>query len=114
MRHQPVLTDGMVAEEGSVPGALGVFLPGAFAAAADVAGTPEPVAPTELIREKEREMLTDFEGPYQRRRGAHADLSGDDARQRQRPHEPGRPRQPRPRTGRASAIKPFFSKSTNA
>ena len=64
MRHQPV-TDGMVAEEGSVPGALGVFLPGAFAAAADVAGTPEPVATKELIEEKERELLTDFEGPYQ-------------------------------------------------
>jgi cholesterol oxidase len=65
MRHQSTLVDGMVAEEGSVPGALGVFLPGAFAAAADVAGTPEPVATTERIREKERELLADFEGPYQ-------------------------------------------------
>ena len=54
----------MVAEEGSVPGALGVFMPGAFAAAADVAGTPEPVATAERIQEKERELLTDFEGPY--------------------------------------------------
>ena len=49
MRHQAVLTDGMVAEEGLPPGALGVFLPGAFAAAAAVAGTVEPVAGTELI-----------------------------------------------------------------
>ncbi|MGA2987972.1 MAG: alpha/beta fold hydrolase [Terriglobia bacterium] len=65
MRHQPALVDGMVAEEGSAPGGLGVFLPGAFAAAAEVAGTPEPVATTERIREKERELLTDFEGPYQ-------------------------------------------------
>jgi cholesterol oxidase len=65
MRHQLALVDGMVAEEGSVPGALGVFLPGAFCAAAEVAGTPEPVAPTELIREKERQVLADFEGPYQ-------------------------------------------------
>jgi cholesterol oxidase len=64
MRHQPALTAGMVAEEGSVPGALGVFLPGGLAAAADVAGTPEPVASTERIEEKERELLTDFEGPY--------------------------------------------------
>ena len=64
MRHQPTLTDGMVAEEGSVPGALGVFLPGAFAAAAEVAGTAEPVATTERIEEKERDLLTDFEGPY--------------------------------------------------
>ena len=64
MRHQAVLTDGMVAEEGSPPGALGVFLPGAFAAAAAVAGTVEPVAGTELIEERERELLTDFKGPY--------------------------------------------------
>ena len=64
MRHQPVLTEGMVAEEGSAPGALGVFLPGGFAAAADVAGTPEPVATTERIKEKERELWADFEGPY--------------------------------------------------
>ena len=95
MRHQPALTDGMVAEEGSPPGALGVFLPGAFEAAAAVAGTAEPVAGTELIEEKERELLTDFEGPY---RGAvnrtqtylvmtHDNGSG--------PHEPGRQRQPR-------------------
>jgi cholesterol oxidase len=64
MRHQPVLTDGMVAEEGSPPGALGVFLPAAFQAAAAVAGSAEPVASTELIQERERELLTDFEGPY--------------------------------------------------
>jgi cholesterol oxidase len=64
MRHQPKLTDGMVAEEGSVPGALGDLLPAAFAAAAEVAGSAEPVATTERIREKEREMLADFEGPY--------------------------------------------------
>jgi cholesterol oxidase len=64
MRHQPALVEGMVAEEGSAPGALGVFLPGAFAAAAEVAGTPEPVATTERIREKERELWADFEGPY--------------------------------------------------
>ena len=65
MRHQPVLTDGMVAEEGSIPGALGALLPGAFAAAADVAGSLEPVATAELIEEKARELLTNFDGPYQ-------------------------------------------------
>jgi len=64
MRHQAALTDGMVAEEGSPPGALGVFLPAAFEGAAAVAGTVEPVAGTELIEERERELLTDFEGPY--------------------------------------------------
>jgi cholesterol oxidase len=64
MRHQPALTDGMVAEEGSVPGALGMLLPGAFAAAAEAVGTPEPVATPERIAEKERKLLTDFEGPY--------------------------------------------------
>jgi len=64
MRHQEALNDGMVAEEGSPPGPLGVFLPAAFAAAAAVAGTPEPVAVTERIREEERKLLTAFEGPY--------------------------------------------------
>jgi len=64
MRHEAKLTDGMVAEEGSVPGALGALLPGAFAAAAEVAGSPEPVATAEGIAQKERELLTDFEGPY--------------------------------------------------
>jgi cholesterol oxidase len=64
MRHQPVLADGMVAEEGSAPGAIGELLPAAFAAAAEAAGTPEPVASAERIAEKERELLTDFEGPY--------------------------------------------------
>ena len=64
MRHQPALTDGMIAEEGSPPGALGVFLPAAFEAAKTVAGTAEPAAPSELIEEKERELLSDFQGPY--------------------------------------------------
>jgi len=64
MRHQPALTDGMVAEEGSPPGALGVFLPAAFEAAAAVAGRAEPVAGAQLIEEKAREVLSDFEGPY--------------------------------------------------
>ena len=64
MRHQPALTDGMVGEEGSPPGALGVFLPAAFEAAAAVAGTAEPVAGAQLIEEKERELLSGFEGPY--------------------------------------------------
>ncbi|HEV2382786.1 MAG TPA: alpha/beta fold hydrolase [Terriglobia bacterium] len=64
MRHQEILDDGMVAEEGSPPGPLGVFLPAGFSAAAEVAGTPEPVATAERIREKERALVTDFEGPY--------------------------------------------------
>jgi cholesterol oxidase len=64
MRHREVLDDGMVAEEGSPPGPLGDFLPGAFAAAAAVAGRQEPVAPAELVEEKARELVTAFEGPY--------------------------------------------------
>ena len=64
MRHQPALTDGMVAEEGSPPGALGVFLPAAFEAAAAVAGRAEAVAGAQLVEEKAREVLSDFEGPY--------------------------------------------------
>jgi len=64
MRHQEALDDGMIAEEGSPPGPLGVFLPGGFAAGAAVAGTPEPVARAERISELERKLLTYFEGPY--------------------------------------------------
>jgi cholesterol oxidase len=64
MRHEERLEDGMVAEEGSPPGALGVFLPGAFAAGADVAGTPEPVATADRICEEERKLATLFQGPY--------------------------------------------------
>ncbi|MGH9431438.1 MAG: GMC oxidoreductase, partial [Terriglobia bacterium] len=64
MRRQQRLEDGMVVEEGSPPGPLGVFLPAGFKAGAEVAGTLEPVAATERIREKEREFLTDFAGPY--------------------------------------------------
>jgi len=65
MRHQEALDDGMVAEEGSPPGPIGDLLPAGFAAAAAVAGTPEPVAAAERIRELERELLTVFEGPYE-------------------------------------------------
>lgn len=65
MRHQPNLEDGMVAEEGSPPGALGPLLPGGFAAAAAAAGTPEPVATADRVEEEGRKLLTLFEGPYQ-------------------------------------------------
>ncbi len=64
MRHQERLEDGMVVEEGSPPGALGVFLPAGFEAGAEAAGTAEPVAANERLREKMRELLTGFEGPY--------------------------------------------------
>ena len=64
IRHQERLEDGMVIEEGSPPGPLGVFLPGGFAAGAAVAGTPEPVAPTERILEEERKLETVLDGPY--------------------------------------------------
>jgi cholesterol oxidase len=39
LRQQPELDEGMVIEEGSIPGALGTLLPGVMAAAADVEGT---------------------------------------------------------------------------
>ena len=79
MRHQPTLTDGMVAEEGSVPGALGVFLPGAFAAAADVAGTPEPVATDGAHPEKRNASCLPILRDLIKAPSTHADLPGDDA-----------------------------------
>ena len=61
-----------------------------------MAGTAEPVAGTELIEEKERELLTDFEGPYRgavNRTQTYLVMTHDNGA---RPHEPGRERQPRP------------------
>jgi cholesterol oxidase len=39
LRQQPELNDGMIIEEGSIPGALGSLLPGVMAAGADFEGT---------------------------------------------------------------------------
>jgi cholesterol oxidase len=63
-RQQPALNDGMVIEEGSVPGALGALLPAALAAVAPWAGTEERPGLDEFADERARELESIFCGPY--------------------------------------------------
>jgi cholesterol oxidase len=62
MRGEPVLEDGLVLEEGAIPGALGSFLPLAFAAAARLVGREEPGGDEGDERARELESL--LRGPY--------------------------------------------------
>jgi cholesterol oxidase len=63
-RQQPNLDDGMVIEDGSPPGAVGPFLPSAFAQAAGLVGRPESTSAGELISGGERAAESLLEGPY--------------------------------------------------
>ncbi len=70
-RHQPQLNEGMVIQDGAIPGALSAFLPAVLAAAAKVVGK-EPTAGrgrpagglSTLLREKQRELESLLGGPY--------------------------------------------------
>ena len=84
LRHQPKLEDGMVIQEGGSAGALGDFLPQAMATMAKVAGEEINTELNDLIAERERELDSLVRGPYTGRGAQHANLSGNDARQRQR------------------------------
>ena len=64
LRQQPQLNDGMVIEEGSVPGALGALLPAALAAVAPWAGTEEKPGVDEFADERARECESLICGPY--------------------------------------------------
>lgn len=63
-RFQPQLEDGMVIEEGSVPGALGAMLPAALAAVAPWAGTNLSPGVDGFLDEREREAQSLVCGPY--------------------------------------------------
>jgi cholesterol oxidase len=63
MRQQPLLDEGMIIEEGSIPGAIGVTMPLAFAGAAAIDGS-QPTTIAEAIREGKREFESLIEGPY--------------------------------------------------
>jgi cholesterol oxidase len=63
LREQPVLTDGMVIEEGSIPGALGAALPAGLAAAADLEGQQEPGA-MDKLKQEARQLESLVGGPY--------------------------------------------------
>ena len=63
LRDQPVLEQGMVIEEGSIPGAIATLLPAGLAAAAVLSGNL-PHSLQELIAEKQRELESLVSGPY--------------------------------------------------
>ncbi len=63
-REQPNLEDGMVIEEGAIPGALAPLLPKAFALAAATVGRDTDAGLADLIKEKAREMESLLRGPH--------------------------------------------------
>ncbi|MGO9012365.1 MAG: alpha/beta fold hydrolase [Bryobacteraceae bacterium] len=56
IRNQPKLEDGMIVEEGSVPGALAGLMPGALETAAKTAGKNTDTSLGDLIEQKKREL----------------------------------------------------------
>ena len=63
VRDQPELRDGMVIEEGSIPGALGTLLPEALAVVGR-GGVDTASGPGSLLRQREREVESLLLGPY--------------------------------------------------
>ena len=63
LREQPELNQGMVIEEGSIPGAIGALLPLGLGAAADLGGN-KPAGVWEAIQEKTRALESLIGGPY--------------------------------------------------
>jgi cholesterol oxidase len=64
LRNQAVLDDGMVIEEGSVPGALAPAFPHVMAATAKISGTDTDSGIADFIAERGREMESLLLGPY--------------------------------------------------
>ncbi|WP_447980762.1 GMC oxidoreductase [Candidatus Nitrospira bockiana] len=64
LRERPRLEDGMVIEEGAIPGALGAFLPAVLAAAAKLAGRDAGGGFFGEVDAKARELESLFRGPY--------------------------------------------------
>ena len=64
LRGQPVLTDGMVIEEGSIPGALGAALPSGLAAASELEGQEELSGVWDRMKQAERTQESLIAGPY--------------------------------------------------
>ena len=64
IRNQPSLKDGMVIEEGAIPGALGGFLPAAFTLAAELVGKDLERDVMGHVREDARAVASWIEGPY--------------------------------------------------
>jgi cholesterol oxidase len=64
LREQPVLTDGMVLEEGSIPGALGPALTLGLSGASAIGGREESSVIAERVKELAREQESLLMGPY--------------------------------------------------
>lgn len=64
MRHQDKLEDGLVIEEGTLPGALAGMLPAAFAAAAKLVGKDTDEGFMDSVRENARELESVIRGAY--------------------------------------------------
>lgn len=64
MRNQPVLTDGMVIEEGSIPGALGPVLAVGLSGSSQIGGREEAPGIATRIEQLEREQESLIRGPY--------------------------------------------------
>ncbi|MDE2089462.1 MAG: GMC family oxidoreductase N-terminal domain-containing protein, partial [Gammaproteobacteria bacterium] len=64
MRGQPQVQDGMVVEEGSIPGAVSAFLPAAFAAAARLVGKDTDAGLADRVTERLRELDSLVRGAY--------------------------------------------------
>ncbi len=64
MREQPVLDNGMVIEEGSIPGGLASILPKSFAAAARILGEDTDNGIGDRLKEKLREAESLAHGAY--------------------------------------------------
>ncbi|MFN2591552.1 MAG: GMC family oxidoreductase N-terminal domain-containing protein [Candidatus Dormibacteria bacterium] len=63
LRQQPELDDGMIIEEGSIPGGLATLLPGVMAAAADIGGVDTGHGLTHRLREGIRQVES-LAGPH--------------------------------------------------
>jgi cholesterol oxidase len=64
IRNQPVLNDGMVVEEGSIPGALAASMPAALAAVGKACGKDTDTTVLDLIEQSKRECQSLVEGAF--------------------------------------------------
>jgi cholesterol oxidase len=64
VREQPNLNDGMVIEEGSVPGALSAFLPPALAVSSGLLGKDTDAGLKDFVKERARELESLVRGAY--------------------------------------------------
>lgn len=63
-RQEPPLEEGLVIEEGAIPGALSAFIPSAMALAAKLTGQDTDSGLLDLIKEKNRELASLVRGAY--------------------------------------------------